>query len=91
MNEPETGCYVGSYVECGCRMAATVDSPEHAKDVRKFVSGMLRDGMRVERLATCDELRKKTLGCQNEADCKNPRQRAYNEKKARRSAKEIAS
>lgn len=40
--------YVG-VAECGCIRAAAVDNPAHAKEVRKDVSGFMRDGMVVER------------------------------------------
>jgi hypothetical protein len=44
----ESECYVG-FKECGCAIAAIVDSPKHSNDVAKFMAKMVRDGLRVER------------------------------------------
>ncbi len=41
-------CYVG-FTDCGCAVAATVDIPNHAKENAKFVAGLIRDGLTVER------------------------------------------
>lgn len=35
---------------CGSFVAATVDSPEHAKDVARLVGQWIRQGYRVERV-----------------------------------------
>jgi hypothetical protein len=45
----EQMAYVG-IAPCGCMRAAVVDEPKHAKDVRKDVSGFMRDGLTVERV-----------------------------------------
>ena len=42
--------YVG-VSPCGCIRAATVDNPEHAKDVRKDVAAFMRAGDTIERLS----------------------------------------
>lgn len=41
--------YVG-YCKCGSLVAASVDSPERAKETAAFVAEMIRDGLRVERV-----------------------------------------
>jgi len=41
-------CYVG-FTDCGCAVASTVDIPNHAKENAKFVAGLIRGGLTVER------------------------------------------
>ena len=47
MSEPRMA-YVGQ-LPCGCIEGATVDDPDHKRDVAKFVAKMLRDGLTVTR------------------------------------------
>lgn len=50
-----THSYVG-VLPCGCRVAATVDTPGDEKRVAKDVASFIKDGLRVERV-TNEEVR----------------------------------
>jgi hypothetical protein len=55
-------CYVG-IKPCGCVTCATVDSPEHGKDVAKDVSRYIKDGLKVERIPV-EEARTRLKRCE---------------------------
>lgn len=66
---PDLGCYVG-VSPCGCRLAAIVigapprmDATKHRREVAKTTAKWMRDGMEIERLASCDDFRNGPLGC----------------------------
>lgn len=62
MSDPKDAmCYVG-FADCGCAVAATVDIPKHAKENAKFVAGLIRDGLTVER-RTVEWCRENLLRC----------------------------
>ena len=44
--------YVSRIKACGCVVGATVDLPEYAADVAKFVAKEIREGFEVERMTT---------------------------------------
>ena len=52
--------------KCGCGgiIMATIDNPEHKKDVAKEVAKCIRDGYSVEQV-TIGYVRQSKLGCQN--------------------------
>ncbi len=68
-----------SYVSispCGCIRAATVDSPEHAKEVRRDVASFMRSGDTIERMKTedvrvkfCFDKHPKKAGCPHPGAC----------------------
>ncbi len=58
----EPMCYGGRCPECGNLCAATVDNPEHKKDVIKDVQMFMKEGLTIERI-TCDEVRSSLKSC----------------------------
>jgi hypothetical protein len=58
--------YIG-IKKCGCVVAATMDMPEHAKQVGKDVAGFISEGLTVERIST-EEVRVRLGGCKCECD-----------------------
>ena len=77
VNQPEFA-YVGVET-CGCITAAVVDNPDHAKDVRRAVSGFMRWGT-VERMplaeirkAICLTKHPQKTGCPHPGECPSRR------------------
>lgn len=64
--------YVGYCVACGALVSATVDEPQYKRETAKWVAGMVRDGLRVERV-TCQTVRETMAMC---SCTPNPRKRA---------------
>lgn len=64
MNSEGTPCYVG-VKSCGCRVAACVDTPEHKRETAKFISKLVRDGLRVE-TTTVEDVRTGAFGCKHD-------------------------
>ena len=58
--------YIG-IMKCGCVVAATMDMPDHAKQVAKDVAGFIREGYRVERVST-EEVRVRLKACDCDKD-----------------------
>jgi hypothetical protein len=47
---------------CGCICAAAVDKPERKKETAKFVAGLIRKGLAIERLS-CEAVRSSPWSC----------------------------
>jgi hypothetical protein len=58
-----THAYV-STTRCGCVIAATVDNPLHAHDVRQFVNNELISGCSINRV-TIEDVRQMVFGCEH--------------------------
>jgi hypothetical protein len=56
--------YVGIKA-CGCIVAATVDNPQHKREVAKDIAGFIRQGLSVERI-TVERVRKELKRCECE-------------------------
>ena len=65
----ESMAYAGFCQSCGHLVSATVDDPDHAKDVRKDVSQFMRDGLRIERVS-CQTVRENAKPCAPDCSCK---------------------
>ncbi len=71
MSDPKDQmCYVG-FAACGCAVAATVDVPNDAKDNAKFVAGLIRDGLTVERRSV-EWCRENLLRCTHKQAAPSP-------------------
>lgn len=68
MNAAETMAYAGYCPDCGRMVAASVDTPTSRKDTAKFVAELIRDGVRVERIAVL-AVRASAWGCSDECGC----------------------
>ena len=80
--ETVTYAYAG-IAKCGCVRAATIDNPEHAKEVRRDVVAMLKWGT-IERMSL-DQVRREFCidkhGLSGE-DCPHPGACPYRQKEA---------
>jgi hypothetical protein len=69
----EAQAFVGLH-SCGRICACAVDSPEHKRDTAKFVAGLIRDGLQVEKM-TCEAVRAaQWCSCASEAKAKKTAQ-----------------
>jgi hypothetical protein len=71
VEQQEPMAYAGICPTCGHMCAACVDDDDRKRATAKFIAGMVRDGLRVERV-TCEQVRQTLKMC----SCKpNPRKR----------------
>ena len=64
MRDENPWCYIGRRKVCNCIVAAAVDEPQYAKDTAKFVSGLIKKGLTVDRMRVVDVRLK--FGCDHE-------------------------